>query len=190
MARRRYRRTQPSLAAGEVTIDELAAMVGLKTRALRIWMKAGVLPRGARRGRYLGYGEAIQLRARAAAVVVRRARTLEDAARALAGLDEAALRELAGLPPPQVEAPSAAAPADPQPAPAIEALAAAGQADPEPPPSPPAAEPERSEAASPAEGDDWRSIPLVPGLELRVRRDASVLVQRIAESIARGDWLP
>ena len=161
-------------------------MVGLKPRALRIWMKAGVLPRGDRRGRYLGYGEAIQLRARAAAVVVRRARTLEDAARALEDLDEAGLRELAGLPP--VEAP--AAPPDPPPAPAIEGLATAGQADPQPPPSPPDAEPEPSEVATPAEGADWRSIPLVPGLELRVRRDASALVQRIAESIARGDWLP
>lgn len=188
------RRTQPNLAAGEVSIDELAAMVGLKPRALRIWMKAGVLPRGERRGRYLGYGEAIQLRARAAAVLVRRSRRLEDVVSALEGLDEAGLRELAGLPEPEVE-PAAAQPGPP-PASASAEPAAAGQADAEPPTheSIPdeglSAPPDPASSAAAGADSDWRSIPLVAGLELRVRRDAPPLVQRIAESIARGDWLP
>lgn len=100
------RRTQPNLAAGEVSIDELAAMVGLEPRAL------------------------------------------------------------------------------------------AGQADAEPPTheSIPdeglSAPPEPVSSAAAGADSDWRSIPLVAGLELRVRRDAPPLVQRIAESIARGDWLP
>ncbi len=113
---------------------------------------------------------------------------------ALEGLDEAGLREIAGLPEPEVE-PAAAQPGPP-PASASAEPAAAGQADAEPaahesiPDEGLSAPPEPASSAAAGADSDWRSIPLVAGLELRVRRDAPPLVQRLAESIARGDWLP
>lgn len=189
----RYRHSKPVLAPGEVSIDELAAMVGVKTRAIRIWQKAGVLGRGVRRGRYMGFDEELQVRARAIGALLRQMRSLQHVATALAELDEAGLRKLAGLPEPSVEAPPDAALHAPAGETASEVLALPQvDARHDAPPELEATGGEADSQAAPAAPTEpgWRSIPLLPGLELRVRDDASILVQRVADSIVRGGWLP
>jgi hypothetical protein len=128
---------------------------------MRLWIRAGVVPRPARRGRATRYDARSVLRAQAGAALAKRMRRLRDVAAALDALDENGLRELAGLPP--IEPPPPPPSLTPSTLP--------------PPPLPPP--PELA----------WESLPLVPGLELRIREDATPLTRLLAEKLLRGDWL-
>lgn len=170
-----------------VTAQDLSRCLGVSSRALSGWLRAGVIPRAEQRGRY---SPRALLRAQAGVVLAKKLRRLRDVAQELDGLDDRALRQIAGLPEPEPDPASEAAPPLSPPEPEPEILS-------EPAPEPeilsePAPEPEiPSEPAPEPDAEDsagWRVLPLVPGLELRVREDASPFVQRLAETIAEGRW--
>lgn len=151
--------------------DELCALLGVRPRTLRSWIRAGLVPRPPFRGRATEYSDAAVLRAQAVAALRRENLPIALVRRQVSRATPDELRAIAGIAPPPAPAPVVIAPPPPPPP------------EPEPEPAPPPAE---VSAAPP--GAAWRRIELVPGLELHVREDAGPLALRIASDIAAARW--
>jgi DNA-binding transcriptional MerR regulator len=170
----------------EYTIDQVARAAGITRRCVRVYVEKGLLPAPVFRGKATTYSEAWLTRLKAIRRLIQVDRlALEDIRRRLAKLSPSEIAALAGVPCPApgpedahtAAAPAAVPPAG-QPAPA-EARVAPTAA-----PSSPAGEPPAVEAGGPPLGGErWDHVPLLPGLELHLRSDATALVRRIAAEI-------
>ncbi len=154
-----------SATTNSYDIDTLARLARVAPSTLRVYVAAGVLPRAVLHGRNTRYDDAYLTRVRVVRHLLHVERLPLRAIRAkLSRLSDAEV--LALLP---VAASAARAPA--------------------PPPAAPAAtEPDASiapgEVATPAGGEAWSRVPLLPGLELHVSASASAVVKKLAAEVA------
>jgi DNA-binding transcriptional MerR regulator len=143
-------------AAG-LSIAELASLVGATPRAIRFWVRQGVLPAPELHGPSTRYAPACVARIRAMRALRVHGLALREVARRLRGASDA-----------EIEAWSAGA----SPAPSA------------PPSAGPASAPAAPAHGPGAAAERWQRVVLLPGLELHLRDGSGPLLESIAGEIA------
>lgn len=144
-------------AAG-LSIAELASLVGATPRAIRFWVRQGVLPAPELHGPSTRYAPACVARIRAMRALRVHGLALREVARRLRGASDA-----------EIDAWSAgASPAPPAP---LAAAASAGAAH-------------GPAGAAGRTAERWKRLVLLPGLELHLRDGSGPLLESIAGEIA------
>lgn len=136
---------------------EIGAQIGMSQRAMRAWLKAGLIPRVPFRGTATRYPPEALTQAR-------RVRELRDQRLDFEQIRRRLAAEQAAAEKARIEAEAAKAAATSAPPQVIETTPIAP-------------------ATTAGPGDTWQRIVLLPGLELHVRSDGGALLQRLAAEI-------